>query len=119
MNLSQMTLSEMLNSPGIPCSCGKTHACDLGEASVGSGVVKLTPDILLRHGMHRPFVVCDEHTRAAALPQVESALQGAGLPYTVFSFGQGHIEPDESAADVEAVEQETGERAAAHCSTSA
>lgn len=97
MKLSQMTLSEMLKNPAISCSCGKTHVCDLSEAAVGSGVVKLTPDILLRQGMHRPFVVCDEHTRAAALPQVESALQGAGLTYAVFSFGQGHIEPDESA----------------------
>ena len=97
MRFSQMTLQELLDHTGQMCACGKPHTCALREVALGHGVVAQTPDILRRHGIHRPFVVCDANTYGAAMAEVESALNGAGMTYTVFNFGPGRLEPDERA----------------------
>lgn len=55
-----------------------------------------TAEVLARHGIHHPFVVCDENTRRVAMAQVEASLKAADMPYVVCSLGEGHIEPDEA-----------------------
>ena len=88
---------EQLLAGEIPCSCGKTHHCGLREVALGHGVAAQTAEVLMRQGIHHPFVVCDVQTRAAALAQVEASLQQAGLTYTVYTFPAGHLVPDEAA----------------------
>lgn len=97
MKLAQMSIQQLLDHSGFTCTCGKTHTCTLKDVEIGHGVVARTPHVLKKNGIQRPFIVCDANTFKAAMEQVEIALREAGMEYTVFNFGQGHIEPDESA----------------------
>ncbi len=96
MKLAQMNMKQLLEHSGFVCTCGKTHACAIKDVEIGHGVVARLPHVLKKHGIRRPFIVCDANTYQAAMAQVENALHDAGMEYTVFNFGQGHVEPDES-----------------------
>ena len=39
-HLSEMSLTELINEQGIPCSCGKIHKCQLRYFRAGPGVVR-------------------------------------------------------------------------------
>ncbi len=97
MKLAQMSIQQLLNPSGYACPCGKTHTCTIRDVEIGHGVVVRTPHVLKKHGIRRPFIVCDANTYQAAMEQVENAMREAGMEYTIYNFGQGHIEPDESA----------------------
>ena len=98
MHLTDMDLQQLLQKGGVHCdACGHAHHCDVEEVLLGSGVASRTAEVLARHGIHHPFVVCDENTRRAAMAQVEASLKAADMPYVVCSLGEGRIEPDEAA----------------------
>lgn len=98
MHLTEMSMEQLLTREGIRCcACGRTHHCGVEEVILGSGAVNQTAEVLARHGIHHPFIVCDENTRKAAMAQVEFSLIQKGMTYEVFSLGDGHIEPDERA----------------------
>ena len=98
MHLTDMDLQQLLQKGGVHCdACGHAHHCDVEEVLLGSGVASRTAEVLARHGIHHPFVVCDENTRRVAMEQVEASLKAADMPYVVCSLGEGHIEPDEAA----------------------
>ena len=98
MHLTDMDLQQLLQKGGVHCdACGHAHHCDVEEVLLGSGVASRTAEVLARHGIHHPFVVCDENTRRVAMAQVEASLKAADMPYVVCSLGEGHIEPDEAA----------------------
>ena len=98
MHLTDMDLQQLLQKGGVHCdACGHAHHCDVEEVLLGSGVASRTAEVLACHGIHHPFVVCDENTRRVAMAQVEASLKAADMPYVVCSLGEGHIEPDEAA----------------------
>ena len=98
-HLANMTLEELTREEGIPCSCGKTHRCQLRYFRAEKGAVRFVPEALHSRGRKRPMVVMDENTRKAAGLQVLSVLDEAGIPHTdfVFPHREGKMEPDEYA----------------------
>ena len=96
-HLADMTLEELTREEGIPCSCGKTHRCQLRYFRAEKGAVRFVPDALRSRGRKWPMVVMDENTRKAAGLQVISVLDEAGIPHTdfVFPHREGKMEPDE------------------------
>jgi glycerol-1-phosphate dehydrogenase [NAD(P)+] len=97
--LMEMTLEELIAPEGHACTCGRTHRAGLKYLKIGSGAVRFLPDALRVIGRIKPFVLCDRNTRQAAVPQVESVLSQAGIPYTLFQFPQAFVEPDEHAVE--------------------
>ncbi len=95
--LIDMTLSELIAPEGHACACGHHHKAGLAYLKIGGGAVRSLPEALQKTGCRHPFVFCDQNTYKAAAPQVEEALKGAGIPYTLFMFPQDFVEPDEHA----------------------
>ena len=56
-HLADMTLAELTREEGIPCSCGKTHRCQLRYFRAEKGAVRFVPDALRSRGRKRPMVV--------------------------------------------------------------
>ncbi|HIU20246.1 MAG TPA: sn-glycerol-1-phosphate dehydrogenase, partial [Candidatus Limiplasma stercoravium] len=96
-DFANMNWEELLRPQGHACACGKHHACELRNLFVGRGAVLRTPEALRSAGIHKPFVVCDERTRAAAGNAVEAALKDAGVPYALYQLSGASVEPDERA----------------------
>lgn len=95
--LIDMTLTELIAPEGHACACGRRHTAGLMYLKIGAGAVRLLPEALAKIGCKHPFVFCDQNTCQAAMPQVEEALQGAGIAYARFVFPQEFVEPDEHA----------------------
>ena len=98
-HLWEMSLEELTREEGVPCSCGKTHTCQLRYFKAGAGAVNCLPEALRSRGRTRPFVVSDVHTEEAAGRRVKQILDDAGIPHSDFVFpaGEGKMEPDEYA----------------------
>ena len=95
--MEQMTFEEILQPGGHSCTCGRAHQVDLRFCRVGRGAVNALPQALQAAHITKPFVVCDQHTKAAAWAQVQSALDSACIPYALYEFPMEHVEPDEYA----------------------
>ncbi len=98
-SFAALSIGELLNPHGFTCGCGRHHGTDLRLFHLGVGVLGRLPDTLAALGLHRPFVVCDQHTHRAAGIRVKALLDNAHIPYETFLFVQRPhpIEPDENA----------------------
>ena len=92
-----MTLEQLIREGGYDCDCGRHHGTDLKYVKIGRDTVNFLPEALGTIGVKKPFVVCDENTKAAAWDKVRAALEGAGVDYRLYCFAQAHVEPDEHA----------------------
>lgn len=92
-----LALDDLLHPHHYPCDCGMTHATQLAYLKIGSGAVTHLPQALASIQCKKPFILCDQNTKAAAWDAVRQVLDTAGIPYTLFTFLPRHIEPDEYA----------------------
>ena len=65
--LGEMTLEELIVPSQRACACGRDHRVGLAYVKIGRDAVRFLPDAVKTLGCHKPFVVCDRHTRAAAM----------------------------------------------------
>ncbi|MBR0235553.1 MAG: sn-glycerol-1-phosphate dehydrogenase [Clostridia bacterium] len=79
------------------CACGKVHRPKIKKAIIGEGVISSLPDEIRELGGTKAFVICDPNTYKAAGERVEKILSDAKIPHTLYSFREGHPEPDEKA----------------------
>lgn len=95
MPQTEKALSELIEQ-GLPdCPCGREHLAGIKYLRIGRDATHALPEGLAAIGCKRPFVVCDRHTRQAALGKALAALGAAGLTYTVYEFPMERVEPDE------------------------
>lgn len=94
---ADMDFQELLRKEGWDCDCGRHHRCGLGRLYVERGAVRRLPEALAAFHKHKPFVVCDRNTKAAAWVPVRDVLESAGIPYTLYTFSSAEVEPDEHA----------------------
>ncbi|MEG2314707.1 MAG: sn-glycerol-1-phosphate dehydrogenase [Clostridia bacterium] len=92
---ADMELEELLKDGGWDCACGRKHQTGLKYFRVERGAVKYLPEAFERFHVHKPFIVCDQHTKAAAWAQVQAVLDGAGISYVLYEFPLSKVEPDE------------------------
>ncbi len=97
MCLSSLSLEQLIAPGGHACSCGRHHDTELKYLKIGSGAVKHLAQALDKLNVHKPFIVCDKNTYAAAWDRVEPVLTQAGVNYTLFIMPGEHLEPDEHA----------------------
>ena len=97
IDFATASMDTLLAPEGHDCACGKHHAMHLPFLRIGSGTVKTLPEALRLLGCHKPFIVCDVHTRAAAWDAVRAVLEEDGVPYVFYCFPFEHVEPDEYA----------------------
>lgn len=99
MNFAKASLEELLKPGGHDCGCGKRHTTGVRIVNIGAGALLSLPQALFACGFRRPFVVCDANTYVAAGKRVTETLDGAGIPFALYTFSQtdGKIEPDEHA----------------------
>ena len=97
MRLCEMTLEELIRPEGFACQCGRHHQAGLKFVRIGRGAVAALPEALKTLGVQKPFIVCDQNTKAAAWEKVRAVLKAAGIEGVLFCFPWAHIEPDERA----------------------
>ncbi|MBR4942103.1 MAG: sn-glycerol-1-phosphate dehydrogenase, partial [Clostridia bacterium] len=61
-----MTLSELINPAGIPCSCGKPHSCTIDRIICRPGAIDEIPSVVRSYTDKKIFVLCDPNTSAVA-----------------------------------------------------
>ena len=91
------TIEEYIDRGAFLCKCGKTHEPKIKKAVIGDGALEKVPQILAELGGTKPFVICDPNTYRAAGERVLDIIKGAGMEYALFTFSEGHPEPDEKA----------------------
>ena len=94
-DFASMTLDELIREGGYECECGRHHEAGLKFLKIGRNAVQFVPQAMKAIGISRPFVVCDQNTKAAAWEKVRAELDKAGVAYQLFCFEQAHVEPDE------------------------
>ncbi len=97
MRLCDMTLEELIRPEGFDCACGRHHRVGLRFVRIGRGAVAALPEALRAVGVRKPFIVCDQNTKAAAWEKVRTVLDAAGVDYTLYCFPWARVEPDERA----------------------
>lgn len=94
-NFSAMSLEELLQAEGHICSCGRVHSSGLKFLKIGSGAVNSLKEAMDTLGCRKPFIVCDQNTKAAAWEKVKAVLEEDEITYTFFCLNSEHLEPDE------------------------
>ena len=97
IQFAEASLNTLIQKGGHACSCGRRHAVEMDYLSICSGAVKEIPQALAAMGAKRPFIVCDENTKAAAWSRVQPVLEAACVSYTLFCLPMAHVEPNEEA----------------------
>ena len=95
MDLSSLSLEQLLASEGHSCSCNRHHATELLYLKIGPGAVRFLPDALNVIGASKPFIVCDKNTHHAAWHFVQPVLEAAKVPYVLHMLDHEAVEPDE------------------------
>ena len=89
------TIYDYINDGGFNCHCGKTHTSTLKELIIESGALKRIPELVIKYGGHKVFVLSDVNTSAAAGNTVYNLLKASGIPCSGYEFPQENLEPDE------------------------
>lgn len=97
IDFSTASLETLIAKEGHDCACGRHHSMVMDFLRIEPGAVKYIPEGLKAIGGTKPFIVCDNHTKAAAWSFVEPVLKEAGIEYTLYCFPFDHVEPDEHA----------------------
>ena len=92
-----MTMEELIREGGHACDCGKHHTTGLKYLKIGQHVIRHLPEAMQTLMLTKPFIVCDVHTKAAAWDAVKTVLDAASVRYTLFTFADEQVEPDEYA----------------------
>lgn len=97
--LCEMSMEELLRPQGHACACGRVHRTNLAFLRVGAGALAALPEALQASGRHRPFVVMDENTYAAAGKRALAVLREREIPFSAYTFAHrdAALEPDERA----------------------
>lgn len=85
---------ELYLDRSLECDCGKTHYVDIKDVLIGSGVLDQLPELVKKHGYHRPFIVCDQITYRIAGERCAKLLQDAGIDAVAHIIG--HMGFDEA-----------------------
>ena len=97
MSFTSLSLEQLIAPGGHVCACGRHHDTELKYLKIGPGAVKNLPQALYELNVHKPFIVCDKNTYAAAWDCVQPVLAQAGVAYTLFMLPGEQLEPDEHA----------------------
>ena len=79
------------------CDCGKSHKIKLPRVIVRSGAVNELPAIINEYGVKKVQLLSDVNTHKAFGKTVCSILDGENIAYSLYSFNDSKLEPDENA----------------------
>lgn len=89
-----MLIQKLMEMNGVHCLCGKKHTFE-SKIITGRGVIDTIPEIVMEFNAKKPYVLVDKNTYLAAGKDLCDILSKKGIKYTLFSFGDGIVEPDE------------------------
>ena len=93
--MDSKSIEYLLSRGTYTCECGKVHDAKVKKVVIRSGAIAELPTSVEEFGGHKAFVLADKNTFGAAGDRVTSALDSAGIPYTLFILGGERPEPDE------------------------
>ncbi|MBR5289065.1 MAG: sn-glycerol-1-phosphate dehydrogenase [Clostridia bacterium] len=97
IRFADAALEQLIAKEGFECSCGRRHMVDMDYIAIRSGAVREIPQALCAMGCKKPFIICDENTKAAAWSRVEPVLKAAEIDHVLFTMPMKHVEPNEMA----------------------
>jgi len=77
------------------CPCGRKHVCLVEHVVIQEGALQEIPKLLQLADARSPFLVMDQHTKAAAGEQVMRLLEAKSINYRQYTYPAGDIMPDE------------------------
>ena len=95
MDFSTATFEQLLAKDGHACTCGHHHGTELRYLKIGQGAIRSLQEALLLLEAHKPFIVCDRNTYAAAWVHAAPLLEAARIPYVLHILDHPQVEPDE------------------------
>ena len=95
MNLSELSLEDLVKPGGYPCACGHTHKCELKYLKIEKGAIHQLPEMLEVLGSRKPFLVCDGNTWKAAGETADRLLREAGITHVIYIIPEDHPKPGE------------------------
>lgn len=81
----------------VSCPCGRTHEAAIDDVIIEHGAVRRLPEILARYNTHKPFILADQNTYAAAGKLVEAVLKNSGIIFSSYVYTNAALEPNEEA----------------------
>ncbi len=81
----------------IPCSCGKTHFCDIRHIAIEENALNKLPEYLKEGAYQKICLICDQNTEKVAGTDVEQILSENGFPYHKIRFADRELVADERA----------------------
>lgn len=91
----EQTLLELIHAGGFACECGHRHSACLEELVLASGALNRIPELVRRYEKKKVFILTDCNEYTAAGKAVCDILSSADIPYSLYTFPQKHLEPDE------------------------
>ena len=79
------------------CECKKAHVHTIKKILIGNGVVKQLPSVLSDLSIKKPFIICNKNTFDVANKLVFELLENENINYSVFSFDNPNLKPNEEA----------------------
>jgi len=97
VDLSRLTIAEMLGDGVLECDCGREHYKAGCEVIVRENALDALGDAATRRGCRAAYIIADTNTYAAAGERAEALLQAAGLTVDRCVFTQSPLVPAEYA----------------------
>ena len=89
-----MIMEKVYEMSKAHCSCGKKHEFK-GDIISGKGAIIEVPSIVKKYGCKKPYVLSDHNTYLAAGKTLCDCLTSSDISYSLFSFQDMELEPDE------------------------
>lgn len=77
------------------CSCGKVHKSSVKLILTENGAINRINKIIEEYGAKKPFILDDVNTHRAAGERICHLLEENGISYTLFTFADKALKPDE------------------------
>ena len=91
IRFADASLEQLIAKGGFACACGHHHVVDMDYIAIRSGAVREIPQAFSAMGTKKPFIICDENTKAAAWDRVAPVLDAAGIEYVLFTMPMKHV----------------------------
>lgn len=95
LDLTKLSVAELIDPKGYDCECGRRHAVNIRYVKTGRGVLSCVPEMVRSLGAKKPFVLCDRNTYEAAGRRVCEYLRAAGVEYALYVIPREKPAPDE------------------------
>lgn len=81
----------------IPCTCGRTHSCDVKTVEIGHHVLEKIPAFIRKENKQKAYIIADSNTYEAAGEKLSQLFQEKGISFSCYILKGEEVVADEVA----------------------